>query len=154
MDLTVASRCGADRTASQDRWLTLAGRGGGALLAVADGMGGTVGGGAAAGAALAALVEALTGRPPPGNPQLDLGRSLELRWPGGGGSGGAMAMLAEAVTAAHHRVHALAADGLPGALRGGTTLTAVVASGRRLHLAHAGDSSCSLRQGGWLTGSG
>ena len=58
--------------------------------------------------------------------------------------------LAAAVAAAHQRVRALATDGVPVSLRAGTTLTAAVATGRRLHLAHVGDSSCWLLRRGRL----
>ncbi|HST66408.1 MAG TPA: protein phosphatase 2C domain-containing protein [Mycobacteriales bacterium] len=58
VDVTVASRTGRSRAASEDRWVAVTG-GSGLLLAVADGMGGTLDGAAAADAALAGLVEAL-----------------------------------------------------------------------------------------------
>lgn len=122
----MASRVGTDRTAIEDRWVALTGDRA-TLLAVADGMGGTIGGGDAATAALLALVAALTGTAP-----------IDLH------------ALGTAVEAAHGRVRGLAADATPAALRGGTTLTAVVATGRRLHLAHAGDSSCWLLRRGRL----
>jgi len=126
VELTVASRAGTDRAASEDRWVALTGDRA-TLLAVADGMGGTVGGGDAASAALAALVDSMTGTAP-----------VDLQ------------ALRSAVDAAHDRVRGLAVDGTPAALCGGTTLTAVVATGRRLHLAHAGDSSCWLLRRGRL----
>ena len=44
MDVTVASRTGRSRPASEDRWVAVTGAAG-LLLAVADGMGGTVAGG-------------------------------------------------------------------------------------------------------------
>jgi protein phosphatase len=126
VDVTVASRCGVDRAANEDRWVALTGDSA-VLLAVADGMGGTVGGGEAATAALAALVAALGASPARGGEALGA-----------------------AVAAAHARVRELASDGLPAALRGGTTVTAAVASGPRVHLAHAGDSSCWLHRRGRL----
>lgn len=138
MDLTVASRTGVDRAASDDRWVALAGDRA-VLLAVADGMGGTIGGGDAATVALAALVDSLTA----GVDQPQFG--VESRR-----STAVAAALAGAVAAAHARVRSLAPDELPVPLRGGTTLTAVVLTGRRLHLAHAGDSSCWLLRRGRL----
>jgi len=121
VDVTVASRTGRSRPASEDRWVAVT-RGSGLLLAVADGMGGTVGGAAAAGAALAGLLDRLEAAPD----------------------------LTAAVAAAHERVRALAPDGMPVPLRPGTTLTAAVLSGRRLQLAHLGDSSCWLVRRGRL----
>lgn len=121
MDVTVASRTGSSRAASEDRWVAVTGNSG-LLLAVADGMGGTVGGAAAADAALAGLVESVGDGPD----------------------------LAAAVAAAHERVRALAAVGMPVALRPGTTLTAVLVGERRLRLAHLGDSSCWLLRRGRL----
>jgi PPM family protein phosphatase len=125
VDLTVASRCGTDRAASEDRWVALTGDGT-VLLAVADGMGGTLNGGEAATAALATLVDHLTTLPP-----------------------GADALTA-ATKAAHERVRSLATDTLPTALRPGTTLTAALVVGSRLHLVHAGDSSAWLLRRGRL----
>jgi serine/threonine protein phosphatase PrpC len=58
--------------------------------------------------------------------------------------------LAEAVAAAHDRVRRLATDGMPVPLRPGTTLTAALVTGRRLRLAHLGDSSCWLLRRGRL----
>lgn len=121
MEVTVASRTGSGREASEDRWVAVTG-GSGLLLAVADGMGGTVGGAAAADAALAGLVDSVAGGPD----------------------------LAAAVVAAHERVRGLAADGMPVALRPGTTLTAALVDGRRLRLAHLGDSSLWLLRRGRL----
>ncbi len=120
MDVTVASRTGRSRAASEDRWVAVTG-GSGLLLAVADGMGGTAGGADAADAALAGFVGAVRG-----------------------------ADLAAAVVAAHDRVRALAAEGMPASLRPGTTLTAALLDGRRLRLAHLGDSSCWLLRRGRL----
>jgi protein phosphatase len=128
VDLTAASRTGVGRQASEDRWVAVTG-GAGLVLAVADGMGGTVRGGEAATAALAALLDGLAG--------FD-------------GTEPAVEALAAAVDAAHRRVQALAPDGLPVVLRPGTTLTAAVAAGRALHLAHVGDSSCWLLRRGRL----
>ncbi|MFL6128177.1 MAG: PP2C family protein-serine/threonine phosphatase [Mycobacteriales bacterium] len=126
MDLTAASRTGVGREASEDRWVAVNGDHA-LVLAVADGMGGTIGGGEAATAALAALLDQLDGSAP-----VTLGT------------------LGAAVAAAHQRVRALAPDGMPVALRAGTTLTAAVATGHRLHLAHVGDSSCWLLRRGRL----
>jgi serine/threonine protein phosphatase PrpC len=64
VDVTAASRTGRNRAVSEDRWVAVTGRSG-MLLAVADGMGGTMHGGAAATAALAALVDVLTTDPGP-----------------------------------------------------------------------------------------
>jgi protein phosphatase len=58
--------------------------------------------------------------------------------------------LAAAVAAAHERVRGLATDGMPVPLRPGTTLTAALVTGRRLLLAHLGDSSCWLLRKGRL----
>jgi PPM family protein phosphatase len=126
VDLTAASRAGVSRDASEDRWVAVTGEHG-LVLAVADGMGGTIGGGAAATAALAALLDHLAGSAPV-----------------------TVDTLGAAVAAAHRRVRALAPDGMPVALRAGTTLTAAVATGHRLHLAHVGDSSCWLLRRGRL----
>jgi len=126
VDLTAASRTGVSREASEDRWVAVTGDHA-LVLAVADGMGGTIGGGEAATAALAALLDHLDGSGPV-----------------------TVDALAAAVAAAHQRVRALARDGVPVALRAGTTLTAAVATGRRLHLAHVGDSSCWLLRRGRL----
>ena len=126
MDVTVASRTGRSRPVSEDRWVAVTGDAG-LLVAVADGMGGTVRGGDAAGAALAGLSGVVAG-----GPDLDLDR------------------LAAAVAAAHERVRELAVPGMPVPLRPGTTLTAVVVSGSRAHLAHLGDSSAWLLRRGRL----
>jgi len=126
VDLTAASRTGVSREASEDRWVAVTGDHA-LVLAVADGMGGTIGGGEAATAALAALLDHLDGSGPV-----------------------TVDALAAAVAAAHQRVRALARDGVPVALRAGTTLTAAVATGCRLHLAHVGDSSCWLLRRGRL----
>lgn len=126
MELTVASRTGVGREASEDRWVAVTGDNA-LLLAVADGMGGTIGGGDAATAALRALLDRLTGVAPV-TPEV----------------------LGYAVAAAQQQVRALAADGVPVSLRAGTTLTAVVATERRLHLTHLGDSSCWLLRRGRL----
>ncbi len=225
MDVTVASRTGRSRPASEDRWVAVTGASG-LLLAVADGMGGTIAGGAAADAALAGLVEALAvtaapaaapaaaSRPPLGRrPSRRLtveaaipaesrtvaagdpaesrtveaaipaesrtvgagdpaeSRTVQAGDPAGGASwlaesgaaepGGRttpMAIvapdpgpdLAAAVAAAHERVRRLATDGMPVPLRPGTTLTAALVTGRRLRLAHLGDSSCWLLRKGRL----
>jgi protein phosphatase len=58
--------------------------------------------------------------------------------------------LAAAVAVAHERVRRLATDGMPVPLRPGTTLTAALVTGRRLRLAHLGDSSCWLLRRGRL----
>lgn len=139
VDVTVASRTGRSRPVSEDRWVAVTGASG-LLLAVADGMGGTLDGAAAADAALAGLVEGLDRGPAPDAPTrpLDaLGRPVHDE-------------LGAAVAAAHLRVRSLATDAMPLPLRPGTTLTAAVVSGRRLRLAHLGDSSCWLLRRGRL----
>jgi PPM family protein phosphatase len=142
VDVTVASRTGLSRQASEDRWVAVTGRSG-LMLAVADGMGGTVGGAAAADAALAGLVEGLSAGHPDGMPvAVDPGAVPA--------AGDRSRDLAAAIAAAHARVRALATDGMPVALRPGTTLTAAVVTGRRLRLAHLGDSSCWLLRRGRL----
>jgi PPM family protein phosphatase len=141
VDVTVASRAGRSRPASEDRWVAVTG-GSGLLLAVADGMGGTLAGGAAADAALAGLVEGLDPVNAPTRPLDALGRPVAAT-PGGGDLGAAVAT-------AHRRVRSLATDTMPLPLRPGTTLTAAVVSGRRLCLAHLGDSSCWLLRRGRL----
>lgn len=169
MDVTVASRTGRSRPASEDRWVAVTG-GSGLLLAVADGMGGTVDGAAAATAALAALVDRLDLPGPaanlsaPTDPTTPTGLTTSDRnrpaGSNGAGSNGAGPSpldvrsgepdLAGAVAAAHDRVRALATAGIPMPLRPGTTLTAALVIGRRLHLAHLGDSSCWLLRRGRL----
>jgi serine/threonine protein phosphatase PrpC len=121
VNLTAASRTGVSRDASEDRWVAVTGDHA-LVLAVADGMGGTLGGGEAATAALAALLDRLDGSAP---------LTLDA--------------LRDAVGVAHQRVRALASDGVPVALRAGTTLTAAVATGPRLH-----HSSCWLLRRGRL----
>jgi PPM family protein phosphatase len=148
VDVTVASRTGRSRPASEDRWVAVTG-GSGLLLAVADGMGGTVAGGPAADAALAGLVEHLAAdaRPdavPAGAPGEERTTPLAIVAPERGPDLGA------AVAAAHERVRRLATAGMPVALRPGTTLTAALLTGRRLRLAHLGDSSCWLLRRGRL----
>jgi serine/threonine protein phosphatase PrpC len=151
VDVTVSSRTGRSRPASEDRWVAVTGASG-LLLAVADGMGGTVAGGAAADAALAGLVESLATAtpaiPPPGRPATDEadGRTtpMAIVLPDRGPD------LAAAIAAAHERVRRLATDGMPVPLRPGTTLTAALVTGRRLRLAHLGDSSCWLLRRGRL----
>jgi serine/threonine protein phosphatase PrpC len=179
VDVTVASRTGRSRPASEDRWVAVTGASG-LLLAVADGMGGTVAGGPAADAALAGLVEHLAsdptlvtaeparvepsgvepdrggaGRVEPGRVEpgrVEPGRvqgeerttPLAIVVPDRGPD------LAAAVAAAHERVRRLATAGMPVPLRPGTTLTAVLVTGRRLRLAHLGDSSCWLLRRGRL----
>jgi serine/threonine protein phosphatase PrpC len=151
VDVTVSSRTGRSRPASEDRWVAVTGASG-LLLAVADGMGGTVAGGAAADAALAGLVESLATTtpaiPPPGRPATDEadGRTtpMAIVLPDRGPD------LAAAIAAAHERVRRLATDGMPVPLRPGTTLTAALVTGRRLRLAHLGDSSCWLLRRGRL----
>jgi PPM family protein phosphatase len=151
VDVTVSSRTGRSRPASEDRWVAVTGASG-LLLAVADGMGGTVAGGAAADAALAGLVESLATTtpaiPPPRRPATDEadGRTtpMAIVLPDRGPD------LAAAIAAAHERVRRLATDGMPVPLRPGTTLTAALVTGRRLRLAHLGDSSCWLLRRGRL----
>jgi len=215
VDVTVASRTGRSRPASEDRWVAVTGAAG-LLLAVADGMGGTIAGGPAADAALAGLVEALTvttpagapaettpavttpagapaattpavaptattptvtapavapavttpaGAPavvPPEAPTVQSGPAPGWLVESGAaqpdGRTTPMAIvapdpgpdLAAAVAAAHERVRGLATDGMPVPLRPGTTLTAALVTGRRLLLAHLGDSSCWLLRKGRL----
>lgn len=218
MDVTVASRTGRSRPASEDRWIAVTGPSG-LLLAVADGMGGTVAGGPAADAALAGLVEALAATPAagpaastvttpiataaaaataataaipavPAEPRTDAAAAAgaadtavvpaavpaEPRTVTAGDPAGDAGWLAEsgavepsgrttpiaivapdpgpdlvaAVAAAHERVRRLATDGMPVPLRPGTTLTAALVTGRRLRLAHLGDSSCWLLRKGRL----
>ncbi len=148
----MASRTGRSRPASEDRWVAVT-RASGLLLAVADGMGGTVAGGPAADAALAGLVESLAtvtpALPPPGRARAGAaaeGRTtpMSIVIPDRGPD------LAAAVAAAHDRVRRLATDGMPVPLRPGTTLTAALVTGRRLRLAHLGDSSCWLLRRGRL----
>jgi len=209
VDVTVASRTGRSRPASEDRWVAVAGPAG-LLLAVADGMGGTVAGGPAADAALAGLVEMLAGTPAAGptastvatpaatgataagpaaptdstvatpaatgaaaagpaapteprtvvadDPADDTGWLAESGAAEPAGPTTPIAIvapdpgpdLAAAVAAAHERVRGLATDGMPVPLRPGTTLTAALVTGRRLQLAHLGDSSCWLLRKGRL----
>jgi serine/threonine protein phosphatase PrpC len=189
VDVTVASRTGRSRPASEDRWVAVTGASG-LLLAVADGMGGTVAGGPAADAALAGLVEHLASDPTlvtaeparaePSGVEPDRGGAGRVApgrvepgrvEPGRGGPGRVepgrvqgeerttpLAIvvpdrgpdLAAAVAAAHERVRRLATAGMPVPLRPGTTLTAVLVTGRRLRLAHLGDSSCWLLRRGRL----
>jgi serine/threonine protein phosphatase PrpC len=201
VDVTVASRTGRSRPASEDRWVAVTGAAG-LLLAVADGMGGTIAGGPAADAALAGLVEALAvttpvapavttpavttpavapavttpaattsaattaaGAPavvPAEAPTVQSGPArgwlVESGAAQSDGRTTPMAIvapdpgpdLAGAVAAAHERVRGLATDGMPVPLRPGTTLTAALVTGRRLRLAHLGDSSCWLLRKGRL----
>jgi serine/threonine protein phosphatase PrpC len=206
VDVTVASRTGRSRPASEDRWVAVTGAAG-LLLAVADGMGGTIAGGPAADAALAGLVEALAvttpvapavttpavttpavttpavapavttpaattsaattaaGAPavvPAEAPTVQSGPARGWLVESGAaqpdGRTTPMAIvapdpgpdLAAAVAAAHERVRGLATDGMPVPLRPGTTLTAALVTGRRLRLAHLGDSSCWLLRKGRL----
>jgi serine/threonine protein phosphatase PrpC len=201
VDVTVASRTGRSRPASEDRWVAVTGAAG-LLLAVADGMGGTIAGGPAADAALAGLVEALAvttpvapavttpavttpavapavttpaattsaattaaGAPavvPAEAPTVQSGPARGWLVESGAaqpdGRTTPMAIvapdpgpdLAGAVAAAHERVRGLATDGMPVPLRPGTTLTAALVTGRRLRLAHLGDSSCWLLRKGRL----
>jgi protein phosphatase len=98
-------------------------------------MGGTLGGGEAATAALATLIDHLTALPP---------SAAALT------AATSAAALTAATRAAHERVRTLAAEAIPVPLRPGTTLTAVLVVGGRLHLAHAGDSSAWLLRRGRL----
>ena len=202
MDVTVASRTGRSRPASEDRWVAVTGPSG-LLLAVADGMGGTVAGGPAADAALAGLVEALA--VPTAVPTTSTVTAAAAATPAATAAAGAAATavvpaavpaeprtvaagdpagdagwlaesgaaeptgrttpiaivapdpgpdlaaaVAAAVAAAHERVRRLATDEMPVPLRPGTTLTAALVTGRRLQLAHLGDSSCWLLRKGRL----
>jgi PPM family protein phosphatase len=188
VDVTVASRTGRSRRASEDRWVAVTGPSG-LLLAVADGMGGTVAGGPAADAALAGLVEALA-EPPAAVPAVSTAAPAaaavataavpaapteprmvpqedpadDAGWLAESGAAEPTVRttpiaivasdpgpdLAAAVAAAHERVRGLATDGMPVPLRPGTTLTAALVTGRRLRLAHLGDSSCWLLRRGRL----
>ena len=171
MDVTVASRTGRSRPASEDRWVAVTGAAG-LLLAVADGMGGTIAGAAAADAALAGLVEALAvtarGRsscPIRSSPprcrragRAGRGRTVETRLTLAGTLVAAV-IAAEPtaptwpapVAAAHASGYAGSPPrGMPVPLRPGTTLTAALVTGRRLRLAHLGDSSCWLLRRGRL----
>lgn len=125
--VTADSSCAPGRPANEDRWVALA-EDRAVLLAVADGMGGTRGGGAAATRGLAGVLHGL-------RDGLPLERTGQR--------------LGAAVVAAGHRVRA-GSGSVAEALRGGTTLTAAVAVGDRLHLAHVGDSSCWLYRRGRL----
>lgn len=145
VDVTVASRTGRSRSASEDRWVAVTG-GSGLLLAVADGMGGTLDGAAAADAALAGLVEGLD----PGAVVNARTRPLDGQGRPVAGPTKTGVDLGAAVATAHRRVRSLATDTMPLPLRPGTTLTAAVVSGRRLCLAHLGDSSCWLLRRGRL----
>jgi protein phosphatase len=200
VDVTVASRTGRSRPASEDRWVAVTGPSG-LLLAVADGMGGTIAGGPAADAALAGLVEALAVTPADGPAGSTVTTPIataatpaataaagaaaaavvpaavpaEARTVAAGDPAGDAGWLAEsgaaeptgrttpiaivadpgpdlaaAVAAAHERVRRLATDEMPVPLRPGTTLTAALVTGRRLRLAHLGDSSCWLLRKGRL----
>lgn len=152
VDVTVASRTGRSRPASEDRWVAVTG-GSGLLLAVADGMGGTLDGAAAADAALAGLVEGLDPGAAVDAPTCPLdawGRPVDGTTRPGEPGLGRSGDLGAAVATAHLRVRSLATDAMPLPLRPGTTLTAAVVSGRRLCLAHLGDSSCWLLRRGRL----
>jgi hypothetical protein len=65
--------------------------------------------------------------------------------------GPVVAALADAVACGQQRVRAALPADVPESFRPGTTLTAAIVSGDRLHLAHAGDSSCWLYRRGGLT---
>lgn len=159
--VTVASRRGRDRAGNQDRWAVLTGDDL-LLLAVADGMGGTRGGGAAASSAVRVVAD-LVGRPEEATPA---GRTHPVRRARGLGCGNAAGrraavpadpaarshreLLDRAVAAAHARVVETAPADVPVSLRPGTTLTAAVAVGRSVHIAHAGDSSAWLVRRGAL----
>jgi serine/threonine protein phosphatase PrpC len=113
------------RPENEDRFAAVRGEGG-ALLVVADGMGGTAGGATAAATAVDAVVAAL--------PTTD-------------------GALDRAVRAADHAVRlagSAATPAIPAWERPGCTLTAALLAGGRLHLAHVGDSSCWLLRGGWV----
>ncbi|HLT58793.1 MAG: Stp1/IreP family PP2C-type Ser/Thr phosphatase [Limnochordales bacterium] len=120
MEVGARTHVGKVRPTNEDGYLIRDG-----LLAVADGMGGHRAGEVASGTALAVLREYPFGRGQPA------------------------AELAAAVQAAHARVRELAhrdAD-----LRGmGTTLTAALVAGGRLHVAHVGDSRLYLWRDGRL----
>jgi len=123
------SRRGLGREANQDRWAAVP-RSCGALLVVADGMGGTTGGASAAVAAVAAVLAA----------------ELDGATAGPAGEYGAHAAhgpLGDAVDAAERAVRA-AASTSEGWCRPGCTLTAALVGAYCAEIAHLGDSSCWL----------
>jgi PPM family protein phosphatase len=128
-----ASRRGPGRHRNDDRWAVAAGNGT-VLLAVADGMGFTAGGGTAATIALRAVLDATAedeSEPTGSTPARD-------------------DVLGAAMVRAHRAVRAAGPPTMPETIRPGTTLTAALVAGDRLHLAHAGDSSCWLYRDGVL----
>jgi PPM family protein phosphatase len=113
---------GQVRPANEDAYLV-----GESVFAVADGMGGHLAGEVASATALEPI-EALDGRVFPDASE-------------------AVAALREAVVAANAQVSKMAAD--EPSYRGmGTTLTATMIEGRRVHIAHVGDSRAYLLRGG------
>lgn len=125
--LTTAAVTDTGRSRERNEDAMIAGE---AVFAVADGMGGHLAGDVAAATALLP-VEALDGRVYPD-------------------AASARAALLDAILAANAAVVRKAADD-PG-LRGmGTTLTATIVEGRRLHVGHVGDSRAYLIRDGALT---
>jgi len=180
VDVTLAAVSGGSRRGprhvhNDDRWAVASGNGM-VLAAVADGMGSTVGGGAAASIALRAVLDVLTcpaeaaelAQPTeptepaestestePTDPAEPAGAAAEDVTAGAvaaepAAAGDLAAGLAAAVARAQQRVRAAAPAGVPEAIRAGTTLTAALVAGDRLHLAHVGDSSCWLYRRGLL----
>jgi len=170
------SRRGRGHDRNEDRWAVASGNGM-VLAAVADGMGSTVGGGAAASIALRAVFDVLTCPAEPARAARaaePAGPARAARPAGTAEPAGAVgedattgaaaadlaagdlaakglaAGLAAAVARAQQRVRAAAPAGAPEAVRAGTTLTAALIAGDRLHLAHVGDSSCWLYRRGLL----
>ena len=157
MDVTLAavsggSRRGRGHDRNEDRWAVASGNGM-VLAAVADGMGSTVGGGAAASIALRAVFDVLTCPAEPAGAvgeDATTGAAAADLAAGDLAAKGLAAGLAAAVARAQQRVRAAAPAGAPEAVRAGTTLTAALIAGDRLHLAHVGDSSCWLYRRGLL----
>jgi protein phosphatase len=153
--ISAASRRGPAHGENEDRW-GLAGADDLLLLAVADGMGGTVGGGTAAGIGLRTLLELADRRPDPGSdpepttPELAIAGPTTAQPAGHLPAASAGTALLAAMTRAHHRVQAAAAPGLPAALRPGSTLTAALVVGDWLVVGHVGDSACWLLRRGAL----
>jgi protein phosphatase len=121
--LSGASRRGSGRDANQDRWAALS-HAGGALLVVADGMGGTKGGAVAAAVAVAAVLGTLVRAAP--DP------------------------LTSAVSVADRAVRKVGEGTGPAWSRAGCTLTAAVLTDGWADIAHVGDSSCWLARAGAL----
>ena len=127
---------------NQDRWVALTDAEA-AVLAVADGMGGIPGGGAAATRALAGMLSLIGDGLAADSVRPDSVRPDSV---------GPAELLAGAVAAADRRVRALAerVGDRPDPRGPGSTFTAALILGDRLHLAHVGDSSCWLFRRGRL----